>query len=258
MMTRNGAIGAASVMLAALVAVGCGLDDVRIPELDGPSETGVGMRLSAEPDLITADGNSTSLITAQLFLPDGRPAAGRNVFFTIADEEGRFADIGDFPGQNGPGTGVTLTTNGNGVVQVVYRAPALTDVNANRRVLIAARVLGTDATAATYRTVAIELRAAEPRLFPQDPENDPPTCNFLVEAPSGFRTNVNILFQTTSFDADGTIVRYEWFFGDGSGGPQYTPDTNHTYRSPGSYTVTHQVTDNGGKFARCSTTLSIR
>ena len=49
------------------------------------------------------------------------------MFFAIADEDGRFADIGVIVGSNGPGTGATVRTNAQGVAQVLYEAPARTD-----------------------------------------------------------------------------------------------------------------------------------
>ena len=44
---------------------GCGLDDVEIPELDGPSELGLSLKLTVSPDIIVADGFSTALVTVQ-------------------------------------------------------------------------------------------------------------------------------------------------------------------------------------------------
>src|SRR6266446_6747559 len=122
------AAGGLSLVLA---HAGCGLHSVDIPELDGPSETGLSIFLAATPDLLVADGTSTSLVTATLRGPDGRPIAGRAVFFTIADSAGRFADIGSFPTSNGPGTGVSVNTDGAGVARVTYQAPVRTDATAN-------------------------------------------------------------------------------------------------------------------------------
>ena len=47
-----------------------------------------------------------------------------------------------------------------------------------------------------------------------------------------------------SFDLDGTIVTYEWDFGDGSTGSGVAPD--HVYLSAGLYVVSLTVTDDGG------------
>jgi hypothetical protein len=268
---RTGRVGArGAVVLGALLALhGCGLDNVDIPELDGPSTMANNLTLRVNPDLLVADGSSTALVTATFFDVNGRPAANREIFFTIADEGGRFAAIGNFPTAEGPGFAVTVPTDGNGVARVVYQVPVRTDATADQTVLIAARPIGDDASAAMYRTVRIELRSAEPRLFPQIPLctapgapappncNAPPLCGIVVETPNGVRTNVAILFQTASSDSDGTVIRYEWFCGSGDGGPNYAPDVACVYRSSGRYTVTHRVTDDDGAQATCSASVNI-
>jgi PKD repeat protein len=249
-----------SVVLCLLLGLNsCGLDEVEIPDtFEGPSETGLSLRLTAQPDIVTADGFSTSVVQVSARDQSGRPATGRDVFFTIGDEDGRFADLGSLraSGSVGVGTGLVVRTNGQGVAQVVYEAPARTDATANQTVLVMARVVGDDANAAVYRSVRIELRSAEPRLFPQNPDNAAPSCDFAVQAPNGFRVNQSILFQSTSFDPDGTIVRYWWDFGNGTRGADH-PDVAASYRFPDTYTVTHVVTDDDGGQAACAGTLTI-
>ena len=166
--------------------------------------------------------------------------------------DGRFADIGVIVGSNGPGTGATVRTNGQGVAQVLYEAPPRTDATANQTVLVMARLVGNDANGALYHRVRIELRSAEPRLFPANPTNALPKCDFITEPAVGpFRANQVIGFHSTSSDTDGTIVRYEWNFGDGTSGD--SPDTAKIYRTPGSYTVTHSVIDDDGGRQSCVT-----
>jgi PKD repeat protein len=248
----------AQALAVVMLSSSCTMHEVSIPEFDGPSETGISIALTASPDLLVADGTSTSLVTATVRGPDGRAVPGRDVFFTITDSAGRFADIGQFPTSNGPGTGVSVRTDGNGVARVTYQSPVRTDATANQKILIAARLMGNDAASETYRTVTIELRSAQPKLFPPNPNNAAPTCAFTMEAPSGLRTNTTILFQDASFDSDGVIVRYQWIFGDNTG-VNYDPDTVHVYHAAGSYTVTHIVTDNNGanNTNGCTTSLTI-
>jgi len=50
---------------------------------------------------------------------------------------------------------------------------------------------------------------------------------------------------SSSHDEDGTIVLYEWDFGDG-GGVMGGSTASHTYTNAGEYTVTLRVTDNDG------------
>jgi YVTN family beta-propeller protein len=54
-----------------------------------------------------------------------------------------------------------------------------------------------------------------------------------------------------SSDPDGTIVRYDWDFGDGASLADGGPTPAHVYANPGTYTASLTVTDNEG----CSTRL---
>src|SRR3990172_7537383 len=171
-MTRNSnpprrAWAASVVGLCLLVVLaGCGLDDVEIPDLSGPAELGLSVTLTAAPDILVAGGFSTSLVRATVRDQNGRLAAGKAVFFTVTDSEGRFADIGSLRSTSGTGvgTGIQVVTDSAGVAQVVYEAPPRTDATANQSVLVAVRPVGDDFNGQIYRTVRIELRSAEPRL----------------------------------------------------------------------------------------------
>jgi len=254
--------------VALLVAyAGCGFDGVEVPELVGPSEQGTSVALIASPDVIVADGFSTSLITATIRDQNGQPIAGRDMFFAVSDAAGNFADIGELRSTVtgiGVGTGLQVRTNAQGIAAVVYEAPARSDATANQFVRVSARPVGTNADAALYRTVAIELRSAESRLFPQVPNNTKPVCQFTVQTTGKsscttttsctVQINTSVLFQSTSFDPDGTIVRYFWSFGNGKTADH--ADVSTSYSIPGTYTITHLVTDNNGGQAACAATIT--
>jgi hypothetical protein len=244
---------------------GCGLDEVQVPELEGPSGLGLSLVLTATPDLITADGFSTSLITATLRDQNGRPVAGRDVFFSIADSTGASADIGELRTSNGPGTGATVRTDAQGIASIIYEAPARTDATANQTVLVQARPVSNDANTALYREVRIELRSAEPRFFAPNPTNTPPKCDFTLQSPGAacsragcvIRAGQAVLVQSTASDLDGTIVRYFWDFGNGRRAD--TPDSSTTYRAQvAPYIITHVVTDNNGAQAACQATITVQ
>jgi hypothetical protein len=256
---RTPASRALAVSLTALMALGgCTTTDVDIPELDGPSGQGFDLRLRASRDILVADGRDFATITATVIGPDGRAGTNQDVFFAIADESGRFADIGVIVGSNGPGTGATVRTNSQGIAQVLYEAPARTDATANQSVLVVARLVGSDSNAAGYNSVRIELRSAEPRLFPANPDNVLPRCFFITEPDAGpFLTNQVIGFHSTSVDPDGVIIRYEWTFGDAAFSTGDAPDTAFVYRTPGTFIVTHSVIDDDGGRASCTATVTV-
>lgn len=60
---------------------------------------------------------------------------------------------------------------------------------------------------------------------------------------------------TASTDPDGTIVSYEWDFGDGETGSGPTP--SHTYSLPGPYTATLTVTDDTQLTSTCSALVEV-
>jgi parallel beta-helix repeat protein len=77
------------------------------------------------------------------------------------------------------------------------------------------------------------------------PPNYPPTASFTFSPAYPF-AGCNVTFDGSgSSDPDGTIVNYEWGFGDGNTSTGVT--ANHSYTSAGTYTVRLMVTDNGGR-----------
>ena len=74
--------------------------------------------------------------------------------------------------------------------------------------------------------------------------NSPPTASF-TRTPSSGEAPLNVSFDASaSSDPDGSIVSYDWHFGDGGSGSGIT--TTHTYTSPGTYTAQLTVTDDNG------------
>ena len=81
--------------------------------------------------------------------------------------------------------------------------------------------------------------------------NSPPVASFTFSC-SRFTCSFN---GFGSNDIDGTIVSYVWKFGDGTTGS--SPALSHTYATPGTYTVTLTVTDNGGATGTQSNNVTV-
>ena len=74
--------------------------------------------------------------------------------------------------------------------------------------------------------------------------NQSPAASFEVVQPTA---GTPVQFDASSAsDVDGTIVRYDWDFGDGQTAPDGGPTPTHVYVEPGTYIVTLVVTDNEG------------
>ena len=85
--------------------------------------------------------------------------------------------------------------------------------------------------------------------------NQPPVAN--AGADQTGVANVSLTFNgSASSDPDGSIVSYQWNFGDGS--PTAIGATvNHAYSTAGTYTATLTVTDNGGATASDTALVTI-
>ncbi len=86
--------------------------------------------------------------------------------------------------------------------------------------------------------------------------NARPTCDLAPVADVDLGTAIQF-DATGSSDLDGSIVRFDWDFGDGTTAPNAGPTPSHTYATAGDFTVTLKVTDDDGSMEICSTTVSV-
>jgi len=86
-------------------------------------------------------------------------------------------------------------------------------------------------------------------------KNSLPVANLTASSTSGIAP-IEISFDGSgSVDSDGSIVSYEWDFGDGSSATDER--TTHTYDIPGVYTVGLTVTDNKETTASTAQTITV-
>ena len=136
--TPRGRASAVSTLVLLLALGACNTTQVEIPELSGPSELALSLNMTASPDVLVADGASTSAIQATIRDANGRPVPGQAVFFAVTDANGNSADIGELNTPN-------AVSGPSGTAQVIYRAPARTDATANQMMRVEARPISTDA-----------------------------------------------------------------------------------------------------------------
>ncbi|MDX1776257.1 MAG: S8 family serine peptidase [Desulfobulbales bacterium] len=86
-------------------------------------------------------------------------------------------------------------------------------------------------------------------------QNQKPNALFTI-TPSTGEAPLDVLFYAAaSSDPDGSIIKFDWNFGDGQTGSGYR--INHLYPLPGSYQVTLTVTDNDGNTDSMTRTVNV-
>ena len=83
----------------------------------------------------------------------------------------------------------------------------------------------------------------------------PPTAILFVETENPLVGETVEFDASASFDPDGTIVRYVWYFGDDSTSEEISP--SHSYTSAEEYEVTLTVVDEYGIRSSNTTTLIV-
>ncbi len=87
--------------------------------------------------------------------------------------------------------------------------------------------------------------------------NRPPVASFTFSPITPY-TGETVLFNASaSYDSDGSIITYEWDFGDVNVTTVTTPTVTHTYVDNGTYTVTLKVTDNDGVVDTASQSIAV-
>jgi hypothetical protein len=137
--------------LALILAVGgCDrLDKVSVPGLVGPAEQGISVQMSATPDVLNADGISQSIVRMTVRDQNGARLPAKSLFIQLAAGDGFLIAGSVIVGLLQ--TGVAVTTDNNGVAQVVYNAGTSPGVN----VVVICRPYSYDANFATFSSVTI-------------------------------------------------------------------------------------------------------
>lgn len=246
----------------ALAGAACTVNSTDIPSLAGPSELALSFFLTATPDSISHDGVSQSAIVVTAKGPNGQAAAG--VPFRLdMFVGGQAADYGTLSGK-------TVVTGSDGTARAVYTVPPRPPSGATvgsclglpgTCVGITATPIGTNAVAGDHTQEVFV------RLVPLGvilPPADTPTASFFV-TPTPVTANVSTNFDgsascggqvTNGTCASGNIiVTYQWGFGDGGTATGRT--ASHKYPSAGTYTAVLTVTNDGGRSATTTQSISV-
>lgn len=234
---------APALLLVAALASACTLQEPESPLPTGPATLSLALNVSATPDILPEDGVSQSIIKIVARGPDGEPLA--NVPLRIDTVVGStIIDTGILSARN-------VTTNANGEASVIFTAPdaPLTGVDTGTVVQISVRQIGSDFGSTIGTGVSI-------RLVPETTLTTPgtPRPNFFF-SPTTPAVGTRVLFDASSSKDNGSIVRYQWDYGDGEReeGKQALKD----YEAEGNYLVTLTVTDNQGNQASLTRAITV-
>jgi PKD repeat protein len=225
--------------LTTVVALGggCSLDKQPAPSLAGPSELALSLAITADPDIITQDGRSTTMIKITARDVNGQPPRPPLQLRAETMVNGVLADFGVLSSRT------VSTGNNDGFASFVYQAPAAPPPTAtsDNIVTVVITPVGTNYGDSTPRNVVIRL-ARPNNPFP----NAPPVPRFFF-SPTNPSENEDVLFDASASTDDGRIVTYAWNFGDGD--TAQGARVFHDYALAGAYKVSLTVTDDLGATA---------
>ncbi len=222
------------VVAAALVALSssCTMKNQEKPDLTGPSELGLSIRVVANPDLLQQDGGSQAVVEVTAYGPDGQRKPNVQMRSEIF--------VGGVPVDFGTLSARSLWTDKDGGARLIYTAPlapAGPSVDLGTVVDIAVTPLGYDYANTVTRFATIRL---VPTGIVVPPDGLQPAFTFTPEAPTDHE---NVFFDASTSVAPGNnpIAVYTWDFGDGRSGSGR--GATHSYDSAGTFVVKLTISD---------------
>jgi PKD repeat protein len=253
----KGLAAVSMLAVAAMTAAGCGVHEAAsAPALAGPSQFAMAVTMTANPDRISLDGGSQSLVTVQVRGPNGQVLVNVPLRVDMV-VNGSVQDYGKLNARN-----IVTGTDGNAFV--VYTAPALA-AGANQpypTVSIQALIVGTDAASTVTHIVIIALVPSGVIL----PPADTPTASFVV-TPTPVSLNVAASYDASAScpgagnavgclpSSSAVITNYSWNFGDGTTASGKT--VNHTFSTVGTFNVTLTITNDRGLMASTTQLVTV-
>ena len=230
------------VLAAAAIAASCTVTSTPAPPLTGPSEMSLSLAIAANPDVLSMDGASQTLITIDARDANGQPAANVPLRLEII-ADGQAVDFGLLSAR-------TIVTGANGRASFTYTAPTLVGTSIpDLEIFVTPTGLG---DAASHVRRVVNIRLVPPSVI--NPGGLTASFTFTPDSPPAF---TDVLFDASESEAPlgGAIVSYAWTFGDGATGSGRT--TTHRF-SPGTFAVTLTTTDNFGVTASTSQLITVQ
>lgn len=262
------------ITAASLGLASCGVHKTNTPSLTGPSGFGLSVGISASPDSISQDGGSQSSIRVTARDAGGQSIVGETFRLDLM-VKGSQVDFGTLSAR-------TVVTGSDGTASAIYTAPpasqpgtilptcdtsnAAPGALAGQCVTVVATPIsgpGTtnDFTAAQSQAVLIHLMPVGLIV---------PTALAVPQftiTPASPAANAPVVFDATSSCAgplnssgacpagSGTVVSYQWTFGDGLTGAGAV--ATHTYSTAQAYSVTLTITTDSGGSAQLTKSITV-
>jgi PKD repeat protein len=236
-MVRNCRILIAVAALA-LIASGCTVRKTERPALAGPSELGLSLNLTANPDILAQDGSSQSRVVILALDQNGAAVKGLplHVEMSVNGVRTTFGELST----------TDVATGSDGRATFSYTAPPLPPDSTDQGIFVTILVTPTGTDYANAVTRSVNIRLVPPGVVPPGP-----VASFTF-SPAVVVPNAPVTFDATgSSSQGGTIIAYGWDFGDSSTGSGAKPQ--HIYRATGAYQVTLVVLDDQGRTSYPST-----
>lgn len=237
-----------ALVSAAAMASSCALDKQSAPALAGPSELALSLNLTASPDVIMWDGQSTS--TIQVTARDFNGAPLRGVVLRAA------ITIGGTQVDFGTLSARTLYTDSAGRATVIYTAPPTAPPTETSDKVVSVTITPQGADFANEIPRSVQVLVARPgKIVPPGSSDITPKFDF---APSSPAVGQAVVFTSKSEVKPGSprrMVSYSWDFGDGTTGSGQT--ASHPFQKVGTFSVTLTVIDDLGGSSSLSQPVTI-
>jgi hypothetical protein len=236
-------------LLIALIALttACTVQQTKVPSLTGPSEFGLSVTLTAQPDIITRDGLSQSTITITARDPNGAGLSGVQFRVDMAVANA-LQDFGTLSSRF-----VFTGSDGRAIVRYTSPSPPVpgTAVLVDRITIVVVPV-DSNYQAATTQTADIRL------VLPVIVGGNTPIPQFAF-APTNPAVGTVVNFDASSSTAPTgrTITTYSWNWGDGEKETGIDAFEEHDFQAAGTFIVILTVTDSAGVSASTSRAITV-
>jgi PKD repeat protein len=225
------------LLIAVLAFAAC-----RTEELPNLSRDQLFITITAAPSTVNVKGpgenRATSQITAILQNQDGEPLAGETLLFSITDQSGRQIVVGTL-------SATQAVTDSTGAARVTYTAPNSNEQPGDRQIFIAVQLINP--------SLPFEVRATQALNLKLTGTTTQCTIAFVPQNPI---VGVVVNFTATVPNA-GTLILFEWEFGDTTSAVTALNAVSHLFTSQGSFEVTLTATNSAGDEFTCKTDVDV-